>query len=225
MGQHCYVAERHNKWSDEDEEEWDAASTEAGSSPSYQKLLSTTSDGDSFENLSLTPSMPPGVHVSVSASSLATPPGVHVAPPAMQEAKTTLKLLNLPASMSRDDVVNLLSQQGFQAGLHFDFLYAQGGLERKADVAQALINLRTPALAETMLQQLQGFQDWPCGNVIEVLWNTVQGLSRLIERFRNSRVMHKSVAELCKPVLFSHRGDLVDFPKPTQRIRHPLVGR
>jgi hypothetical protein len=222
--QSCAVAQKHKMWSEEDEEECDA-STEAGSSQSDEKLLSTAGDGDFVEDLPHVPSMPPGVHLSSSALSLTMPPGVHVTHLPNQEAKTTLKLLNLPTNTSRDDVVDLLSQQGFQAGLHFDFLYVQRGLERKADVGQALINLCTPALADSMLQQLQGFHAWSCGNVLEVLWNAEQGQSRLIERFRNSRVMHRLVSDICKPVLFSHHGDRVDFPKPTRRIRHPLVGR
>lgn len=186
---------------------------------SDEKLLSSTSDGDFSEDQPLVSSMPPGAHLTHSVSCLMSPPGVHVA--SRQDAKTTLKLLNLPGHMSRDDVLNWLSQQGFQAGFHFDFLYAQTNLHGKADIGQTLINLCSPALAEAMLRQLQGFHDWPCGNVLEVLWNDAHGQGRLVERFRNSRVMHGSVADICRPAMFSPQGLRVDFPKPTRRVRRP----
>lgn len=218
----CNASKRHAKWSDEDPEEWDQ-STEAGSLLSDGKCFSATSDGDSSEDLPLVPSMPPGAHLLCSALPPMSPPGVHMA--SEQEAKTTLRLLNLPSHMSRDDILEWLSQQGFQPGLHFDFLYTQADLDGRTDVAQTLINLCSPALAEAMLRQLQGFHDWPCGNVLEVLWNNEHGQTRLVARFRNSPVMHRSVADICRPVLFSRHGLQVEFPKLTRRVRKPLAAR
>lgn len=221
ISDHAYRgSQRHAKWSDDCDEAWDC-STESGSSLSDGKPLATRSDSDLSDDLPL-PSLPPGAHVPGCPLHAILPPGVHVAP--KQEAKTTLKLLNFPGHMSRDDVVDWLSQHGFRAGLHYDFLHTQTGLDRKSDVGQTLINLCTPVLAEAMLRQLQGFQDWPCGNVLEVLWNNEQGQARLVERFRNSRVMHLSVADIRRPALFSCDGLRVNFPKPTRRVRQPLTG-
>merc|ERR1739848_721980 len=100
--------------------------------------------------------------------------------------------------MSREDVLAWLSKQGFHAGTHFDFLYVQMDLEGKMGAGQAIVNMCSMACAECLLQNLQGFQDWSCGDVLEVLWNAEQGYSRLVERFRNSRVMHRAVDDSCK---------------------------
>jgi hypothetical protein len=55
--------------------------------------------------------------------------------------------------------------------------------------------------------------------VLEIVWNAQeQGLNRLVERLRNSSVMHMRVPDICKPCMFSQMGR-VQFPKPTRRIR------
>jgi len=58
-----------------------------------------------------------------------------------------------------------------------------------------------------------------------VVWNDkCQGLSELVERYRNSPVMHASVPQECKPVIFLN-GRTVKFPEPTQQIKPPKVAK
>merc|ERR1711957_1160484 len=47
--------------------------------------------------------------------------------------------------------------------------------------------------------------DSSCRKVVEVVWSSPhQGLTILIERYRNARVMHPSVPDLYKPALFQN---------------------
>jgi len=47
-----------------------------------------------------------------------------------------------------------------------------------------------------------------------------QGLSALIERYRNSPVMHESLPDECKPMVFVN-GARVSFPPPTRHVKWP----
>lgn len=58
-----------------------------------------------------------------------------------------------------------------------------------------------------------------------VAWNDKQqGLPALVERYRNSPVMHASVPEECKPVIISD-GRRAPFPAPTQKVKAPKIGK
>jgi len=51
-------------------------------------------------------------------------------------------------------------------------------------------------------------------------WSNVQGLSENIKRYRDSPIMHPSVFDEMKPMLFS-AGQVVKFPLPTEHLRKP----
>jgi hypothetical protein len=195
------------KWSDEEESIYDQ-STECN-----DEQLSSCGDSTAESLDTCSPSMPPGMF----AAPLAMPPGVHLA----AAGRTTLRLLNLPVEMTRDDLVRWLQAQGFLAGMDFDFIFVAMDAAGTQSLGSAIVNMRTAQQAERALRELQGFHAWACGSsdVLEVVWHSSeQGLGRLVERFRNSRVMHLRVADLCKPAIFSEQGR-TEFPKPTRRIR------
>jgi len=89
----------------------------------------------------------------------------------------------------------------------------------------ALLNLVSHDVALSVQKHFNGFANWPCGNenVCEVAWNSPhQGLETHIERYRNSPLMHASVPESYRPVLFAN-GVRKPFPAPTSRIRAPRI--
>merc|ERR1719181_116213 len=72
---------------------------------------------------------------------------------------------------------------------------------------------------------LDGFCDWRVKShkILEVTWSDLsQGLEENIERYRNSSMLHASVPEEFKPLLFS-QGARVPFPPPTRPIRQPRL--
>merc|ERR1719476_941661 len=58
----------------------------------------------------------------------------------------------------------------------------------------------------------------------EITWSDCQGLEDTIAKYRNSPVMHPTVPEECKPLLFDN-GKVVPFPKPTKAIPRPRRNR
>merc|ERR1712187_1066011 len=77
--------------------------------------------------------------------------------------------------------------------------------------------------AEKFKAQFSGFSDWqvPSDKVCEVLWSdNLHGCEAHIERYRNSPVMHESVADRFKPALYKN-GVRQSFPAPTKPIKAP----
>lgn len=136
---------------------------------------------------------------------------------------TTVILRNLPAECSRDTLLQILDHEGFSG--KYDFLHVPIDFQTKTGLGYALLNLVTHSAALCVQKHFEGFRQWPfkSDNVCEVAWNSPhQGLATHIERYRNSPLMHSSVPEAYRPVLFVN-GDSVDFPAPTTRLRAPRI--
>mmetsp|Transcript_40941 Transcript_40941/g.124038 ORF Transcript_40941/g.124038 Transcript_40941/m.124038 type:complete len:106 (+) Transcript_40941:336-653(+) len=79
--------------------------------------------------------------------------------------------------------------------------------------------------AEHLMLALNGFDRWQLGggSVCTASWNEPhQGMDALVERYRNSPVMHPSVAPAHRPAVFAE-GKRVAFPAPTRAVRAPRV--
>lgn len=139
------------------------------------------------------------------------------------EERTTLMLKNIPNDYSRAMLLELLDSHGF-AG-RYDFVYLPIDFKRVAGLGYAFINCVSAADAVAMKQQLHGFRRWRVASqkVCEVRWGEpLQGLEAHIERYRNSPVLHHTVPDEYKPVIFLD-GVRSHFPEPTKRIRMPPV--
>lgn len=135
--------------------------------------------------------------------------------------KTTLMLQNLPDRFTRDMLINLLNREGF-AG-QYDFAYLPVAFDTMQGLNHAFINMCNPDSAEVFQDHFNGFKGWPVPSekVCVAAWHDrQQGLAPLIERYRNSPVMHESVPDECKPLIFQG-GRPVEFPAPTQKIKPP----
>merc|ERR1719350_2632681 len=95
-----------------------------------------------------------------------------------------------------------------------------------SSLTHAFVNLITAEDAARVREHFEGFTSWnvpSCQSSCHVVWNDKhQGLAALVERYRNSPVMHESVPETCKPILLCN-GRITQFPSPTQRIKPPRV--
>jgi len=139
--------------------------------------------------------------------------------------RTTIILRDLPIECGRDMLLQILDSEGFWGC--YDFVHLPVDFQTKAGLGYALLNLVTHKAAVRVKDHFSGFAQWPFPGHVEngctVAWNTPQqGLAANIDRYRNSPLMHKSVPEAYRPLLFKN-GERVQFPAPTTRLRAPRI--
>jgi hypothetical protein len=139
--------------------------------------------------------------------------------------RTTIMLRNLPSAFSRAGLLSVLNDKGLEC--KYDFVYLPVDFVSGASLGYAFVNFVDHQTAKCALQSLQGFTKWTgttSQKVLGVVWSEPnQGLHMLVERFRNSRVMHGIVPDEYKPALFK-QGQRIPFPRHTKRIRPPYSG-
>jgi RNA recognition motif-containing protein len=150
----------------------------------------------------------------VTAHPLTTPP---------QDAgdRTTLMFRNLPVWFTREKLEKLLNAEGF--GMLYNFIYLPAELGTGACFGYAFINMATPGDAERFVEYFQGFDRWPetdTRRAVVHLSEALQGLDEQIERYRNSPLMHPSVADELRPAVY-WQGVRMPFPEPTAPIKPP----
>jgi hypothetical protein len=135
----------------------------------------------------------------------------------------SVMMKNLPSCYSRDVLLNLLDAEGYAGS--YDFVYLPIDFRRGLSLGYAFINFRSASMADGFRLHFTGFSQWglPSDKVCQVVWSdTLNGLDAHIERYRNSPVMHESVPDEHKPVIFSGT-ERVHFPPPTKKIRAPRL--
>ncbi|CAE7939289.1 unnamed protein product, partial [Symbiodinium sp. KB8] len=81
-----------------------------------------------------------------------------------------------------------------------------------------------PTPQSTKTPSLPAAQPSPPSDVCEVGWSGPhQGFKAHVERYRNSPVMHRSVPDAYKPIIFQD-GVRQNFPRPTRKIKAPAGG-
>jgi hypothetical protein len=146
-------------------------------------------------------------------------------PPGLGEPhhfKTTIMMRNIPMEYTRSMLLALLDEQGFSKYC-YDMLYLPINFRSGRSLGYSFINFVSHAEAERFEDHFRAFKDWaiPSEQVCEVDWSsTHQGLSVHVARYQNSPVMHESVPDEHKPILFEN-GERVQFPAPTKMVRAP----
>lgn len=136
---------------------------------------------------------------------------------------TTIILRNMPIECTRDVLLQILKAEGF--GKAFDFLHVPVDFQTWQCLGYAILNLASHELALRVQEHFTSFTRWPfpSDKVCEVAWNCPhQGLATHIDRYRNSPLMHFSVSDEYRPVLFK-AGVRKAFPAPTTRTRAPRI--
>jgi len=127
---------------------------------------------------------------------------------------------NIPNDYTRDDLVDLLESKNIQ----FDFLYLPIDWKKGANLGYAFINLASHDEAIRIQACLKGFSAWKVSSqkVCDVVWGKPeqQSLHSIVDRFRNSPVMHPDVPEAFKPLLFINQRR-VAMPAPTRKLQQP----
>jgi hypothetical protein len=140
-----------------------------------------------------------------------------------EEWRSTVMIRNMPNNYTREMLLELVDLMGF-AGT-YDFVYLPIDFQSQAGLGYAFINFASVADALRCFDRFEGFSDWkvPSEKVCTITWSSpTQGLEAHLERYRNSPVMHHSLADDWKPVLFQ-MGRRVAFPPPTKPIKTPKV--
>mmetsp|Transcript_23828 Transcript_23828/g.48971 ORF Transcript_23828/g.48971 Transcript_23828/m.48971 type:complete len:296 (+) Transcript_23828:83-970(+) len=138
--------------------------------------------------------------------------------------RTTVMLRNVPNNYNRDMFLAMLDEHGF-AG-RYDFVYLPCDFYRQANLGYAFVNLVDDAAVDALWQTFDGFSGWslPTAKVCQVSWSGPhQGFKAHVERYRNSPVMHRSVPDEYKPVIFKN-GVRKKFPRPTKKVKAPTAG-
>lgn len=120
-------------------------------------------------------------------------------------------------------LLEMIDAEGF-AG-RYDFLYLPMDFNRNANLGYAFVNLVDEKGTADFWTLFDGFTRWvlPTSKVCELGWSGPhQGLKAHIERYRNSPVMHSSVPDDYKPMLFSN-GVRQPFPAPTKKLHRPQL--
>lgn len=137
---------------------------------------------------------------------------------------TTVMLRNLPNRYTRAMLLEMLDEEGF-AG-KYDFVYLPIDFKTHNGLGYAFVDLSLPEHAERLRTHFTGFSRWcmQSDKICTVSWShpEQQGLSAHINRYRNSPIMHGTVSDDWKPVVFSG-GQRVPFPPPTRKLRIPHV--
>mmetsp|Transcript_90903 Transcript_90903/g.261985 ORF Transcript_90903/g.261985 Transcript_90903/m.261985 type:complete len:460 (-) Transcript_90903:87-1466(-) len=144
-------------------------------------------------------------------------------PPQPPGEPTTVMLRNIPNRYTSGSLLVLLDERGFQAC--YDFVYLPMDFQNGVNLGYAFVNLLRHSDAIRFKDVFQGFQDWrfDSAKVSEVSWaHPHQGLTEHVERYRNSPVMHPSMPDEYKPMMFSS-GKRVQFPPPTRVIKAPKL--
>lgn len=141
--------------------------------------------------------------------------------PPEAEGRATVVLQNLPLNYRRQMLVRMLDAEGF-SGL-YNFLYLPMDFKTRAGFGYAFVNLVDPSVVPRFWRTFDGYDKWifPCSKSCRVGWSEpLQGLRALIRRFRDSPLMHESVPDEYRPVMFSG-GSRVPFPLPTKELLPP----
>lgn len=137
--------------------------------------------------------------------------------------RTTVMLRNLPNNYTRRMLLQLLDEEDFEG--QYNFLYLPIDFGTAACLGYAFVNCISEVQAQRLIRSFQGFSAWRVRTrkLGRASWSDPhQGLQANVERYRNSPVMHESVPQDFKPIVFKD-GVPVPFPKPTKKVRAPRV--
>lgn len=130
---------------------------------------------------------------------------------------TAVMVRNIPSDASRAEFLAVLDSGGF-AQL-YNFVYVPMNFQKGVRLGYAIINFVEPTSAAYAVLHLSSVE--LKGNRLKAsLSESKQSLSDLILKYRDSTVMHFSVPDEYKPVIFA-QGTVVPFPAPSKVLEPP----
>lgn len=147
---------------------------------------------------------------------------------AVSREPTTIMIRNIPQGCTRAMLQSMFASEGFDG--QYDFLYLPYSFDDWSILGHAFVNFLEHGDAERAVRSLNERVLWPDtgSKACEVCWSkALQGLAPCIGRFRNSPVMHRSVADQYKPMTFTdgHRSDFPEATRQIQLVRRTVPGQ
>lgn len=142
-------------------------------------------------------------------------------PSVTSDGRTTIVLRRLPKNYTRDMVIQLLDRAGFWG--KYDLVYLPIDFATETSMSYAFVNFVDPDQVAKFWCAFEGFSDWQVSwnKTCRVTWSEPhQGRDALIERYRDSPVMHQSVPDRFRPQLFEN-GVAQNFPAPHKSPKAP----
>jgi hypothetical protein len=135
---------------------------------------------------------------------------------------TTIIIRGLHSDITREALTSIFDAEGFSGAYDFVYVPVHFQAHDGTNLGYALINLVDHVMAKAFMHHLTESK-LPCFDDCEASFSdTIQGQSALIERYRDSAVMHNSVSPDHQPAIY-RRGRMVPFPEPTKKIRAPRI--
>lgn len=116
-----------------------------------------------------------------------------------------------------------MDREGFSKS--YDLIYLPIDFSTRTGLGYAFVNFITAEKADQFMKHFHGFCDWTTSSKksCEVTLSCeLQGFDAHVDRYRSSPVMHESVPDEFKPVIFAD-GVRVMFPLPTKAIKQPRL--
>jgi len=143
-----------------------------------------------------------------------------------KDTRTSLMIQNVPADCTNTMMVEMLNSAGLSG--KYDFVYAPTDFRTYTAFGYAFVNFTNNKNAVQALNVLGGLtcSTWSeQKTALEVNWcETHQGLKVHVNKYQNSPVMHPSVLDEYKPLIFKN-GVRQPFPLPTKVIKEPRLRR
>jgi hypothetical protein len=139
--------------------------------------------------------------------------------------KTTILAKNFPTCFTRNNVISLLDSNGFRGA--YDFVYLPVSFDcMEKNFGYAFINFVAHEQALRFGDFFNGLKSSDNTNSAGLAeWSgAVQGFDENVKRYRDSPIMHDSMPEEVKPVIFRD-GQPIAFPPPTKIIKMPRKKR
>lgn len=134
-----------------------------------------------------------------------------------------MMLRNIPNSYTSAAMLELLDYHGFRG--RYDFVYLPMDFQKGVNLGYAFVNFLQHADGLRFAEVFQDFTAWNCQSDKsgDVSWaQPNQGWHAHVERYRNSPVMHPSVPDAYKPMVF-HGGHRAAFPAATRAVKAPKM--
>mmetsp|Transcript_135108 Transcript_135108/g.269609 ORF Transcript_135108/g.269609 Transcript_135108/m.269609 type:complete len:174 (-) Transcript_135108:70-591(-) len=165
---------------------------------------------------------PPAALLATDRKRIEVPKKKKMMPPrCRQNELSTLVVRNVPESWGLHDFISLLWWKGFAKDI--TFVYVPTHYSSELALGYAIVDTINHTSGEDLMYQIRGLQLPDQKKPFEVEWcHDYQGLHNLVERFRNNNVMHPSIKEAHKPVIFD-RGMPTTFPAPTKTVFVPKL--
>lgn len=129
------------------------------------------------------------------------------------ETRTTVMVRNIPNKLEFDDFKRFVDQTSQGT---YEFLYLRFDFCNRCNVGYAFISFAKPEHVKAFVQSRTGMKwsqyNYNSEKVIEIRFARIQGCENLIQKFRNSPVMHQESA--FRPKLYYASGDLIGKEKP-----------